>query len=178
MRVALIVAGLIALPFGMAVAQNGKSPAHQDPKNCGKHLNHSERAASRRPVVAHNGAHGVMDLPCTVTTPPPPPPSSPPSTGPSLLGGRVFNAVEGTTLAGWTVTLAGPVTQSQQTDSQGNYIFSGLTEGSYVLCALAPDGWYQQAPNTITSCPSAVGYVVVVAGSQAVLGLDFFMVAY
>jgi hypothetical protein len=78
------------------------------------------------------------------------------------ISGTVYNDKNGngnknsgdTGLAGWTVKLKGPNgTIATTTDAKGNYSFTGLTVGKYVLSEIAPvgqTGWKQtDAPDAI-----------------------------
>jgi hypothetical protein len=168
MRVLIALVALAAMPFAAGVAQ-GTNP-FSDPKNCGAHLNFSDKAAAHRADAAlpHGGIHGVMDRPCGPEAPPPPPPPAPgPScavTPPSTSGsasatGMVFrNASPWDGLAGWCINLTGPVNATVMTDANGRYAFTGLPAGSYVVCEVVQDGWRQTFVGGTASCPTGMGY--------------------
>lgn len=69
----------------------------------------------------------------------------------SVTGNPIFQSLGSGAipLSGWTVNLensAGQFLKSKITDSSGNYTFSGLTPGSYIVVELPPTGWKQVAP--------------------------------
>jgi Tol biopolymer transport system component len=80
------------------------------------------------------------------------------------LNGK-FDPVKEVGLAGWTVQLTGPVTQTTITDGNGAYQFTGLTDGDYQVCIVAPAGWTQSAPKKVTdktTCATGIGYLLTV----------------
>jgi hypothetical protein len=72
-------------------------------------------------------------------------------------------------LPGWTVEVVGPVTATAVTDSVGNYSFTGLPTGTYMVCEAIPMGWRQTSPPSGTSCPMGIGYTftILTAGTGA-----------
>lgn len=81
-------------------------------------------------------------------------------------------------LAGWTVQLIGPMSQTAVTDGNGAYTFTGLTDGDYQVCVVAPAGWTQTGPKTPdkTTCATGGGYLISVPVLTAPLvfsGVDF-----
>jgi hypothetical protein len=80
-------------------------------------------------------------------------------------------------LAGWTITLSGPVSASSVTDAFGNYSFAGLPPGTYVVCQAPQIGWWQTVPMGGAECPSGMmGYTRVVvpeAPTVRFIGNDF-----
>ena len=69
----------------------------------------------------------------------------------SVTGNPIFQSLGSGAipLSGWTVNLensAGQFLKSKITDSSGNYTFSGLTPGSYIVVELPPTGWNQVPP--------------------------------
>jgi hypothetical protein len=91
--------------------------------------------------------------------------------------------------SGWTVNLFnGPsLLDSQVTGANGNYSFTGLSAGSYLVCETAPTsnpsyiGWVQSVP-TSTDCSSTTGVepngygVTLATSSTTVTGKDFLNV--
>jgi hypothetical protein len=72
-------------------------------------------------------------------------------------------------LPGWTIQLDagvnGTVDQSQVTDGNGNYSFTGLDRGTYRVREVQQSGWTQTSPN-----PSDL---TVASSSQTFLNVDF-----
>jgi serine-aspartate repeat-containing protein C/D/E len=63
-------------------------------------------------------------------------------------------------LAGWSVQLFddnGRVLQSASSDQDGNFVFSGLSNGTYSVCIVAQGGYTQTQPVGGSGC-SGVGY--------------------
>ncbi len=76
-------------------------------------------------------------------------------------------------LAGWQINLTGtdtitgtPVSLTTTTDANGNYNFTGLTNGTYTISETMQNGWVQTAPATST-------YTVTVTSGAAITGQDF-----
>lgn len=66
--------------------------------------------------------------------------------GDTISGGQL-----GTTpfpLAGWTIKLTGPISQTMVTDTSGNYEFRNLVPGNYTIEQQTMSGWKQIAPYT------------------------------
>lgn len=105
--------------------------------------------------------------PPTTQPPPPPPPAA--DTGTTSVSGYLFHDLntngvfdpEEIGLAGWTVQVTGPVTQSTLSDGNGYYSFSGLPAGTYTLCVVPPAGWNQTLPTSGTACPNSFGYSII-----------------
>jgi hypothetical protein len=68
-------------------------------------------------------------------------------------------------LAGWTITLEGPVSATTITDSSGEYNFQGLLPGTYTVSETQRGGWTQTAPKS--------GTHTVVLNGLDVVGKDF-----
>ena len=62
------------------------------------------------------------------------------------ISGRVH--AEGTAIVGATVTLAGAMDDTRETDDQGNYAFTGLGPGTYVVSVTNPDEVAYDAPES------------------------------
>lgn len=71
-------------------------------------------------------------------------------------------------LAGWTITLSGPVSATTTTDSSGKYKFTGLLPGTYTVSETQRGGWTQTAPKPV---PPGT-HTIVLKGSD-VTGKDF-----
>ena len=110
---------------------------------------------------------------------PPPPPVQPEIQGAAFGDADMsFSWTTGETgLAGWTITLTGPVSASQVTDASGNYSFVALPPGTYVVCQAPHIGWWQTVPMGGAECPSGMmGYTRVVlpeAPAVRFIGNDF-----
>jgi hypothetical protein len=106
---------------------------------------------------------------CVVVEPPAPlPPGDPlppPTSETAAIQGTAFGDLDvsftrsagETGLAGWTITLSGPVSASTVTDVDGNYSFIGLLPGTYVICEEPQLGWWQSAPMVDVGCASGMG---------------------
>jgi hypothetical protein len=106
------------------------------------------------------------------TQPPPtqpPPPPAPADTGTTSISGYLFHDLnqngifdaDEIGLAGWTVQVTGPVTQSTLSDGNGFYSFTALPAGNYTLCVVPPAGWNQTLPLSGTACPNnSFGYTI------------------
>lgn len=171
MRVLTVVLALVAIPFVAGVSQEPM----QDPKNCGVHLTPAQKANARAArageVLAHGGQHGVMDRPCGWTETPPIPPapepvpsacqvSQPEPTGIRSISGRVLRGSDPWDgLPGWCIQLTGAVTATAMTDANGNYIFTGVPDGTYTVCEELESGWVQTFPTALNggvACPGNV----------------------
>ncbi|GEM_PF-1851732 len=92
------------------------------------------------------------------------------------ISGTKFNDINGDSvkaagdpgLANWEIVLSKDQTalDTVLTDAQGNYSFTGLSAGTYMVTENVQDGWYQTLPST--------GYYSIVVTSQtAETGKDF-----
>ncbi len=104
-----------------------------------------------------------------------------------IVSGQKFNDVNGngikdpgdTGLASWTISLTGtdtitntPVSMTATTDANGNYNFSGLTAGTYIINETLKSGWIQTAPGVSTT--GSATYTVTIGDSGTVItGKDF-----
>ena len=182
MRVLVVLLALAVVPLGVSASQSRRpedSPGarpFQDPKNCGIHLRHVDRAnansSAPATVPAHGGTHGVMDVPCG-TVPPPPPPPPPPAPGTASILGGVFDGISWAPLAGWTVRVSGTTTSSTVTDGSGNYSFVGLLAGPYVVCVDVPTGYGQNWPEFSAPCASGLGYTFTLDENQVAEMISF-----
>jgi len=78
-------------------------------------------------------------------------------------------------LAGWGVSIAGPVNRETQTLEDGSYSFTSLPEGSYLVCEEKRDGWEQTYPTTTSPvCGNETkGYTVNVVDNETSSDIDF-----
>lgn len=77
--------------------------------------------------------------------------SDPTGSDPSGSGGSSTYTISGTvTGAGATLTLSGAASASTTTDSSGNYSFSGLADGSYVVAPSAPGFAFTPSTESVT----------------------------
>lgn len=169
MRVLTALVALAALPFAAGMAQ-GSNP-FSDPKNCGAHLNFSDKAAAHRADAAlpHGGKHGVMDRPCSSPVVEPPATTcavtAQPNEGPWSIEGKVMDGLTG---ANWCIHLTGPVSRTLLTDATGRYKFAGLPEGDYVVCEdVDLTVWGQTYPTLEWAgvpCPTGIGHGFWLAG--------------
>lgn len=188
MRVLTVVLALAALPFAAGLAQ-GTDP-FSDPKNCGAHLNFSDRAATRRADAAlpHGGKHGVMDRPCGSPAPDPEPTlpacevTALPVSGSLSIVGRVQDAgtldASGTPvgLANWCIQLtdlSSLATATAVTDGSGNYVFPNLPDRTYLICEVFDVNLWEQTFPTIAQggvpgvCPAGLGHSFPMWGFNA-----------
>jgi hypothetical protein len=93
---------------------------------------------------------------------------------PSSIQGMKFNDMNGngihdsleTGIAGWTITLDGPVSLQTTTDSVGNYIFANLLPGLYFVDEASKPGWIQTTPESHWS-------VEIDTPGSVIVGKDF-----
>ena len=77
-------------------------------------------------------------------------------------------------LSDWTILLSGSVSASTNTDSDGNYSFTQLPDGSYTVCEVLQSGWTQTGPLSGPSCQGGSnGRIVVVANGNTAPDNDF-----
>jgi len=136
---------------------------------------HEQRARHRHAGAKHDqdGDDCVGD-----PLPPPPPPPLPPTGG--EISGAVYNDANGdglrdpteVGLGSWFVMLAGTTVPPVQTDANGNYAFTGLSAGSYTVCAQQRNFNIQTTPLG-TACGSPGGFTIVLSAGQVVPGQDF-----
>jgi hypothetical protein len=93
----------------------------------------------------------------------------PAGSGTAKVTGQVFQDVapDYLGLMGWCVDLTGsdvagnPVTGSVLTDASGNFVFSGLSAGTYTVCEEVQSGWTQDfppSPQNGAVCATGFGY--------------------
>jgi hypothetical protein len=99
----------------------------------------------------------------------------PQSGGTAEIDGRVYDANAGTGLAGWCVDLTGPVAASAQTDALGMYSFTGLPDGTYLICEEPQTGWLQVFPPATfgAPCPGGFGWSFGVSAGQVAQFVNF-----
>lgn len=144
-----------------------------------------EHARDERASPRGRGDKDCVNDPPPAPQPPPPPPPPPTTTGTTSISGFLFHDlntngifdVDEIGLAGWTVQVTGPVTQSTLSDGNGAYAFSGLPAGNYTLCVVPPAGWNQTLPMSGVACPNnSFGYSIVapaLAGDTAYSDQNF-----
>ncbi len=54
--------------------------------------------------------------------------------------------------------LSGTVTATAVTDASGNYMFSGLPDGTYMVCEAMQTGWVETFPSSGAGCASGFGW--------------------
>ncbi len=172
MRALIVLLALVATPYVAGVAQGrtlkGKSSVSP--------------ADVTQPGLGHDDAHCAMraDLhpgmdinKCDAPTPPPPPAGG-------VISGAVYNDANGDGLrdptevgiGSWFVMLTGTTVPPVQTDANGNYAFTGLSAGSYTVCAQQRNFYFQITPLG-TACGTQGGFTIVLSGGQVVTGQDF-----
>jgi hypothetical protein len=120
---------------------------------------------------------------CQEEPPPPPPeeppPPPPPAEGTAWIAGTVTNDVFGWPgLEGWTVTISGTVNASAVTDVSGNFSFTALPAGTYLVCEVIPAGWIQTMPMSGEACPTGVGYSFTLGDGGSAGGVAFSNLAF
>ena len=146
-------------------AQHG-SPRSFEVRQDGRH----EKRARHR----HAGSKHDQDDEDCVGNPPPPP-----LTG-GEISGAVFNDANGdgfrdpteVGIGTWFVMLAGSTVPPVQTDANGDYAFTGLSAGSYTVCAQQRNFYIQTTPPG-TACGTQGGFPIVLSAGQVVTGQDF-----
>jgi len=107
-----------------------------------------------------------------VPTPPPPPPA----TGVTTVTGFLFFDLnkngsfdpDEVGISGFNVQITGNgITQTVMTNGDGSYSFTGLSAGSYTICALPPSGWSQTGPASGGTCANGTIGITISAPSQA-----------
>jgi hypothetical protein len=173
MRVRIVVLALVMTPFLASYSQGrGKTKESARRETSSKHQQGPEKGQNRDnknecPADAKSSSSGQHqqqgehdDANCS-TTPATKPPV--PVVGAAQIHGMVFNDVTGdgkpdyfeVGLAGWTVTLSGPITATAVTAFDGTYQFLALPTGTYTVCAVKQTSWVATAP---TSGPCAGGF--------------------
>jgi len=113
---------------------------------------------------------------------PQPPPSTcgaaPAGGGTATITGQVFQDVapDFPGLENWCVDLTGPVSGSMVTDPSGNYRFSSLPAGTYLVCLEVQTGWHETRPSSGASCPGGLGYSFSLADGDMAGMNDFGVV--
>lgn len=193
-RVFVVLLALVATPVVASVAQDkpGFDPHSLKPASGSRPISGSDN-----PGLGHDAAHcaaraalhpGEVINKCPVADPPPPPPppqppppppppptpaptcgSAPAGGGTAEIDGQVFvDASPWPGLAGWCVQLSGPVSGAIATDASGNYMFSNLPAGTYLVCEVVQPNWHQDFPSSGAACPSGFGYsITLIDGSAA-----------
>ena len=110
----------------------------------------------------------------------PPPPLPPPPSAGGEIHGAVYNDANGdglrdpteVGLGSWFVMLSGTTIPPVQTDANGDYAFTGLSAGSYTVCAQQRNFNIQTTPLG-TACGTQGGFSIVLSAGQIVTGQDF-----
>jgi hypothetical protein len=188
MRVPILVLALVATPFVASLSQDrGKvSPSAKleasakkadvksdDVQQQGQHEDEKcEKGKKEKGQHNQKGQHEDAAASCASTPPAPAP--LPPPVGVAEIHGTVYydKARAGLMgpydpgLAGWTVTLSGPVSATTTTDGLGAYAFTALPVGTYTVCEVRQVGWIQTAPVSGATCPSGFGWLLDVPASM------------
>ena len=186
MRALIVLGALVVTPFVAAVSQSPGSAATR-PGETGKcavaDSNRSTRATETTrgtdpKARDRRGCSPVAPAPTPPAPPPPPPadtaPTPPPPPATITISGNIFQDILGRPgIAGWTVEVVGPVTATAVTDVAGNYSFTGLPAGTYVVCEAVPMGWRQTSPPSGTSCATGVGYTFTIAAGTGASFVNF-----
>lgn len=192
MRVLTVLVALLVTPLIASVAQD-RPTSHRQVKRDTR----DARRSDKHPAAGKSAAGKHADGDCEDqqgqhegendcgSTPPPPPPPQPPASA-AELHGTVFADPNGTGslgstnlgIAGWLVTIWGPVNTAGSltgsSDGAGNYAFTGLPAGTYLVCEASRYGYmYQTDPLSGPACPFGLGYSVTLSGGQVMTGLDF-----
>ncbi len=179
MRILKVLFFLAALPI-MAAAQSAQGQAQRrDPCTLpeGGVRRGAPADAKVRAQSSGQGQKSGLNQDRSVNCAPTAPPGDelpPPTSETAEISGTAFGDLDMSFtrsagelgLAGWTITLSGPVSVSTVTDADGNYSFVGLPAGTYLVCqSLLPFGWMQTVPMTGADCGASgtVGYTRVVS---------------
>ena len=189
MRALMVIGALVVTPFVAAVSQTPGSAATRagDAGKCAvADSNRSSRSTENARGTDQKGRdrRGCSPVSGTPTPPPPPPPPAdtaptpppppPPPPATISISGNVYNDVLGRPgISGWTVEVSGPVTATAVTDVNGNYSFTGLPAGTYVVCEAIPMGWRQTSPPSGTSCSTGIGYTFTIVGGTGASFVNF-----
>lgn len=179
MRARIVVLALVLTPFLAGHSQaraNNKESARKESsakkqapagkvEQQGKVSNDSSCPTKASNNQNQQGQH--EDGKCE-TVPPTKPPVTPPVVAPDAqIHGMVYNDLTGdgkldyfeTGLAGWTVTLSGPVNATAVTIWDGSYEFTALPVGTYTVCAVPQAGYAATAPTT-GPCAGGFGWTL------------------
>jgi hypothetical protein len=164
MRVIGVLLTLVTVPLMTSAAQSPKS------RGQGHNEVHCAARIAKHPGKVINKCEKV-----------PPPPSTacavtPPSTAGTLfISGDVWLDIDPWPgLAGWCVELTGRVNATAMTDAAGRFLFDGLPEGLYTVCAVLPSGWAQAFPTEGSTCRTGgFGWEFQLAGYPA--GVSFYV---
>jgi len=207
MRGRITLLALVSAPFLASVSQEpaGQSsvllPEAADDGQCvaSEHSNapsHTWRGNGNGQHLANGWAKQAQRADACDAPPPPPPPSVV-----GQIDGMSFDDANargfGPGLPGWTIELRNALTGAlitipstgdgtTATDPFGVYFFTGLPEGTYLVCEQPQPGWHVTVPGTWSLrplCPpfdaTAVGYTVPVVfqpgdvGTKHYVGYDF-----
>ena len=77
-------------------------------------------------------------------------------------------------LEGWTITATGNGFESStQTDADGFYEFTGVPDGTFLICEQVQSGWNQTFPSSGTACPTGFGHSVSVSDEGSSVNNNF-----
>ncbi len=151
--------------------QAGRAARHGSPRSFEVRQDASHRTHARHHQAGSK--HEGDDEACGGAPPPPPPAGG-------VISGAVYNDANGDGLrdptevgiGSWFVMLTGTTVPPVQTDANGNYAFTGLSAGSYTVCAQQRNFYFQITPLG-TACGTQGGFTIVLSGGQVVTGQDF-----
>ncbi len=170
MRACIVLFALLATPLVAGVSQI--PPELPGNSSCDNGQGDETRSDSGT-MHAHQGL-------CVPQTPPPPPTcgQAPAGGGTATITGQVFQDVapDFPGLENWCVDLTGPVSGSMVTDPSGNYSFSRLPAGTYLVCLEVQTGWHETRPSNGASCPGGLGYSFSLADGDMAGMNDFGVV--
>ena len=170
MRACIVLFALLATPLVVGVSQI--PPELPGNSSCDNGQGDETRSDSGT-MHAHQGL-------CVPQSPPPPPTcgQAPAGGGTATITGQVFQDVapDFPGLENWCVDLTGPVSGSMVTDPSGNYSFSRLPAGTYLVCLEVQTGWHETRPSNGASCPGGLGYSFSLADGDMAGMNDFGVV--
>ena len=204
MRGSIVVLALAISPLVARVsqAQSTHVRRHDFPAASRDRDDDKKCEERRRGNPSENGAHHRADPttkgnkdcqapapapapdPAPAPAPAPAPDPAPTPLGHTSIAGVLFFDLNGNGimdpdevgLAGWTLQVSGPMSQTVVTDGNGAYTFSGLTAGSYTVCVVPPAGWNEVFPTSGPACGAGFGYQIdapALAGDILFDGVDF-----
>src|SRR6266478_6225584 len=174
MRAVLVLLALVAAPLCASVSQNRTGPTRPAPSDRDALRNSNGRDGDRDDNDEKcDNAAGRAARHRSPRLPPPP------SAG-GEIHGAVYNDANGdglrdpteVGLGSWFVMLSGTTIPPVQTDANGDYAFTGLSAGSYTVCAQQRNFNIQTTPLG-NACGTQGGFPIVLSAGQVVTGQDF-----